>query len=1130
MSGTNLHSVYRRTARAAAKQRIVKNTTGVDVDRARVDFAYFCDVVADKPPAEHHLEWHKYLCSGVDTECLLGIGGPNIDILAPRGPLDPDTLVATPTGWVKLKDLSVGDMVYGDDGVPTTILNTLDYEESELFEVVFSDGTTMRCDDSHKIDVRLMGTDPKGVYRTITLQEIRTFVTTGSTGNWKTGVKRTVRVARPGEKPWLDTRGFSKYQVPIASAVQYEEKNLPIHPYVLGVLLGDGNLTTAAIKFTTADEDIAILVNDLLDDDLFVVDQKESHPYEYAIQHIKGKKAPCISGKAGGHKKQIAKDLVDLKLTGKKSIEKHIPESYLFSSIKQRTWLLKGLMDTDGTVRQNCDPNKVNKTLGGLKFGSSSKKLIDDVSKLVRSLGGIVTTNKPYYPHYYAKDEQGNRIKIVSENLAYRIGIRLPEEIEPFYCKRKAEKYFGPCSKRSNSGLVRAIVDIRSVGHSPVRCIEVDNPQHRFVIENYVVSNNSAKSSILGLFTAWTIGVHALHKKPLKILYISYTVDVARPKSAAIKRIIEENKMYKEIFPTVKIAKGINSNEYWSIDWKFAGIRSTGEEEFTLCCAGLKGAVTSKRSHLCLTGDTLVHTQRGPVSIHDIYQTPGDYQVHTYNPRTGRLEWSSIQGVSRRLTKGLIHVETSSGDILRATPEHPFYIPGKGIIPASDLQAGDSLIDIANLKQGSKTFFTETNSKSKKYVMQFVQHQQSDVTCKTTIRQEQLSCPSHQRQPEEQRLREFNHLVQALSYKLPSNGTESQDTRTTITKISKISDRAEYVYDLETESENHNFFAGESGYCVANCIIDDPIKSSDDIKNRDIRAAMEDNWNSVITPTMFEGGRAVCLGTRFRHDDIHATTFTPQNDWVQIVQSAITIDEQGDEISYWPAMWSLEYLQDRKRQAPVSFSFQYQNQIVQTSDLAISPDLIVKGQISTHFDSMGIGVDLSAGLKERNDYTVFVLGGRVADKIHVIDCKRIRIMGNLEKIEALMEMCYEWGIVHKDGDQYYPTGSHVDIWSEAVAYQASLEADFRRICQGEHSLYNISWHPVKGFKGDKVARFRGIMGLFEQRKIVFNKYRRFVALSEEIINFGVSSHDDCVDALIWMVNGLITRGKLELEY
>ena len=58
------------------------------------------------------------------------------------------------------------------------------------------------------------------------------------------------------------------------------------------------------------------------------------------------------------------------------------------------------------------------------------------------------------------------------------------------------------------------------------------------------------------------------------------------------------------------------------------------------------------------------------------------------------------------------------------------------------------------------------------------------------------------------------------------------------------------------------------------CIIDDAIKSADDIKNKDIRQAMEDNWNAVIVPTMFEGARAICLGTRFRHDDIHSRTFT----------------------------------------------------------------------------------------------------------------------------------------------------------------------------------------------------------------------------------------------------------------
>ena len=423
----------------------------------------------------------------------------------------------------------------------------------------------------------------------------------------------------------------------------------------------------------------------------------------------------------------------------------------------------------------------------------------------------------------------------------------------------------------------------------------------------------SAKSTVLGLLTAWAIGVHTQAGLPLQVLYLSYTVDIARSKSATIKRIIE-SKRYQEVFPKVRLLKNVTSNEYWSIDHKFAGIDTTGEEQFTLCAAGLKGSVTSKRSHLVM--------------------------------------------------------------------------------------------------------------------------------------------------------------------------------------------------------------------------IDDAIKSAADIANPDIRKTMQENWNAVIAPTMFEGGRAICLGTRFRHDDIHSTTFNEQNNWIQIVLSAIQNNPKtGDEESYWPEMWSLEYLKEKKRQSPIAFSFQYMNQVVRQNELSLAPELIVKAEISTEFDTLGVGVDLSAGIREKNDYTVMVLGGRIDDRVHIIDYRRIRVMGNLEKLDALKELLNDWSIIQVDqGGLYYPTHSTCDIWSEAVQYQASLEADFKRICLQNESLYNLIWHPVKGFRGDKLARFRGIMGMFEDRKIIFNRYRNFTNMFEELTNFGVSGHDDCVDALVWLVTGLMKKGSLQLDF
>ena len=113
-------------------------------------------------------------------------------------------------------------------------------------------------------------------------------------------------------------------------------------------------------------------------------------------------------------------------------------------------------------------------------------------------------------------------------------------------------------------------------------------------------------------------------------------------------------------------------------------------------------------------------------------------------------------------------------------------------------------------------------------------------------------------------------------------------------------------------------------------IVDDPIKSSADIKNPAVRDEMNNNWSSVIAPIVFEGGRSICLGTRFHPLDIHKTMFSPTKGWKQVSQEALTYDSEGDAVSYWPEQWSVEYLQQQKELDPVAFAFQYQQQPVMT--------------------------------------------------------------------------------------------------------------------------------------------------------------------------------------------------------
>jgi len=883
-----LHLAYRRNARAAAKNYTVKPADNLElVKRAREDFSFFCEYVANKPPAAHHKDWHGHFVTGEDSSCLKGIAGPNIDLLGPRGPLVISAPVATPNGWVPIGELQVGDLVFSEHGQLTEVVGISDYEESLTWEVVFTDGASVRCDDQHLWKVRRLGTDEKGTWRNMTLNEIHTQKTIGIKGNGRTGspTKRITATCEPEEKPWLDSRGYPRYQIPVTQPVEYPETELPLDPYLLGALLGDGSLSSNNLSLCSADPELIERCSLGLPEGYRF---KQVAKYNYNISHVKGVLA-------GGKPSVVREILKTLGVYGKTSIDKFIPKSYLIASIPDREALLQGLLDTDGTVAST----------GGVSFCTTSTSLVKDVTELVQSLGGIATQRTPRLNTYLNKYQE----RVRTTTPSFTLGIKLPDSIKPFYLNRKAQRYT-PCTKYLPC---RSIIDIRPSTVEKVRCIEVADTCHTFLTKDYIVSHNSAKSTTLGLFTAWAIGVHTTAKMPLQILYLSYTVEIARPKSAAIKRIIESRK-YQEVFPAVRLLKNVTSNEYWSVDHKFAGIESIGDEMFTLCAAGLKGSVTSKRSHLCL--------------------------------------------------------------------------------------------------------------------------------------------------------------------------------------------------------------------------IDDCIKSATDIANPDIRKSMQDNWNAVISPTMFEGGRAICLGTRFRHDDIHATTFNEQNNWQQIVLSAIQQDPKtGDELSYWPEMWSLDYLKEKKRQAPVAFSFQYMNQIVRQGELSLAPELIVKAEIATEFDTLGIGVDLSAGIKEKNDYTVMILGGRIDDRIHIIDYRRMRVMGNLEKLDEMKELLNDWSIIGKDENgNYYPTMSTCDIWSEAVQYQASLEADFKRICLNDEGLHNILWHPVKGFRADKLARFRGIMGMFEERKIIFNRYRNFTSLFEELTNFGVSGHDDCVDALVWLVNGLTKKGKLQFDY
>lgn len=254
--------------------------------------------------------------------------------------LDLDTEIPTVSGWKKIKDINVGDVVFGDDGKPTKVIGKSPiYKNRECFEVEFSDGEKVICDAEHlwTVEDHFSRQKKQKIYQTLTTRNLK------RTLNWRNETDK-VHVG-------------NEWSVDVCSPVEYPKKQLPIHPYVLGCWLGDG--TSANSGFTCADQEIIDNLTKL---------------GETIIKHnCKNKDiAYCIRG--------LKQKLSKLNLIK----NKHIPSIYLESSIEDREALLAGLLDTDGY----CDKN------GQIEFCNTNKKLAEQFCELACSLGYKATISE----------------------------------------------------------------------------------------------------------------------------------------------------------------------------------------------------------------------------------------------------------------------------------------------------------------------------------------------------------------------------------------------------------------------------------------------------------------------------------------------------------------------------------------------------------------------------------------------------------------------------------------------------------------------------------------------------------------------------------------------------------------
>ena len=329
--------------------------------------------------------------------------------------------ILTPNGWVSNEAIQPGDLVIGGNGLPTKVIAIHDVGVVDSYRVKFDDGTSTVCGADHVWSVRT----PKEKYR-------------GKEFSQKTTLELLPRLT--------DSSNNYLWFIPIVAPVDYRVNfQLPVPPYLLGALLGDGGLRSNCIRFHKDDQHILDRMNSLLSKEIKIVKYDSC---QYGLVCGKGKKNTLLDS------------FRKLELAGTNAENKFIPEMYLNSNLEDRLALLQGLMDTDGGVSGG----------GGIGaiFCTASKKLRDGVIYLARSLGGTPTWRK------------------LSNGDYWQVYLMLPNSINPFSLPRKANKLM----KRIKYEPTRCIVSIDKEPPQAMKCITVEADDGLFVTEEFVVTHN----------------------------------------------------------------------------------------------------------------------------------------------------------------------------------------------------------------------------------------------------------------------------------------------------------------------------------------------------------------------------------------------------------------------------------------------------------------------------------------------------------------------------------------------------------------------------------------------------------------------------------------------------------------
>ncbi len=391
--------------------------------------------------------------------------------------------VLTSKGFKPIEDMCVGDIVITPTEGDQTVTGVYPQGEVDIYRVTFQDGSFVDTCGEHLWEVRQSMRKSRNVISTLDIKDI---------------------LERESKKP-AGTRLWPL--IPLCGEVPFGEVNLPIQPYVLGVLLGDGGMTGLSTTLTSADQ--------------HVVDAFNSHGYETTkltcdkySYYVKGLKS--------------ATDLLGVRV---KSQFKFVPDEYKTSSVDQRYELIKGLFDSDGTVSND----------GKVYYSTTSKDLALDVQEIIRSLGGTATISEKSKTFTYKGEKK-------TSLLCYELYIRHPNPSTLFSLPRKLERL-----TKDKNLIENRVVSVEPLVKDFATCIAISGERKLFITKDYLVTHNTYNGLLKQL--KWVDNPHyrglVVRKSSSTIMKSGFLFDEAKGLYGSFEPNVQiKYKAQKFVFPS----------------------------------------------------------------------------------------------------------------------------------------------------------------------------------------------------------------------------------------------------------------------------------------------------------------------------------------------------------------------------------------------------------------------------------------------------------------------------------------------------------------------------------------------------------------------------------------------------